>query len=264
MPITDETKQKQQQHTVPEPINRNMVVNGDQQLDHNEDQFYVSPYMKKQYGIDESEELQYVRDPEDPRWKGQGNRVKQMAGHYPGARVPKDEDGQPLRFDDLILMSYPKVHRERIEDGLIVAEQEFVQEIKEKRHPDQVNLRRMSQDEREELMEDRRRQNRQLGLMGGNTRTSGMSYNNAFEVMGREAGVKQTEDAARQAGRTTQYNAGVWENMMDSFSELPREDRPERPSKRDTNPKSVAMGDSGFARNPKSPLAQAQSRGRGK
>lgn len=257
MPRSEETQIKAEQNIVPETANRSMYVNGDQQDLSNPDQFTVNNRRRESYGVTPAEALRWVRNPDHHTWKQVGSdRTEEMKDEYDGARVPLNKAGQPLRNgEDLILVAYPREHEDAKQQRLLDDQDEFIGEIAEQRHPDALDLSTMTPNQRMDLMRARRAENRNSGMVGGNSRTSGMSYDDAFTMMGREAGVAKEEARARRGGHANHYDKSVWESTMDSFDNSPRAVK---------SAKSVAMGDSGFARNPKSPLEQARARGKSK
>lgn len=223
------------------------------------DEFFVSREDRQDYGIDYSEDVYWARDPEFWQKRGENvNRVKQLASDPKrggmAARMVFDKEGDPVHLGgstahDLVLMAVPREIMERRQGEIDNASREY-QEDFEETDEGFVGYRRDVPKSGDAALDRRMRQeshqNRQMGLIGGNSPTSRMPYLKAERFMAsRAAEVEQKQAMLREGGSHTTPPIEDFRALMSG------NDR-----------KIHGMGNSGFGRNPNSAVAQAARKGK--
>lgn len=231
------------------------------------DEFYVSPEDKQLYGIRSDEECYWARDPE--YWMKRGelvNRVKQLEaperrGGMEGRIIL--QEGDPVRLGggtegDLVLMALPKRFGDKRQSEIDEARNDYESELQLTDDDmyegyfdtlDRTTAAGIAALKSRMRMEHQR--NRQMGLIGPGSPTQGMTYTQAAAFIARTGRQQQVEDTANQllmGGQHTQVSQEQFAALMTGQK------------KAMAKGKQVAMGDSGFKRNPNSAVEQAKRR----
>lgn len=221
------------------------------------DEFYVSPEERKEFGVEDNEVLHWARDPE--RWMKLGepiNRVRQLERPVNrggmSARMLFDKQGDPiypggLPGPDLVLMALPREVADQQQAEIDAGSEDYQAELEQTEEGWVGNYSNLdSGAERNARMRAEARKNRELGLIGGNSPTSGVPYPQAIRQMANRADeVENKQRMLREGGSHTQPTLDDFRKLMSG------NDR-----------KIHGMGNSGFPRNANSAVAQAARKGK--
>lgn len=212
------------------------------------DEFAVTPRMRKEGAIQDSEALRWVRNSSMWEEHEKNDRIGQFQDTHDGRLVTRGKGGKPFTRGDLVLMAYPMAVKEAEEARELREAQEWQREIESGAHPE--NLPR-DQDRLRALKERSRENNQRNGYVGGLSPTSGMRLEDAYRRFSADA----------VAAEETRYRRGPRGADREEIAQARAAAMEARGAQRaERAGKSVAMGNSGFPRNPNSPLAQAQAR----
>lgn len=216
------------------------------------DKYYVTDRMRKEGGIKENEALRWVRNSAMWEEHEKSDRIGEFQDTH-DARLPLKKNGKPITQGDLVLMAYPMAYKEREDAEEIARSDAWTRELEEGSHPENFDR---SRENLERLKARALEQSRRNGYVGPQSPTSGMSLEEAYRRFSVDA-MEAEETRARRGPRrmeSPEATAAV-ERMVA---------RAETRSAAQKGRSSYGMGESGFARNPNSPLAQAQAKaGRG-
>lgn len=214
------------------------------------DVFSVMPEERKEFGIEDHETVAWIRNPKVYEKHEGSNRLREFKRERPGARQIFTDDGDEVTLHDTILCAYPTIHKEREEAQRTKEYLEYVNgdPNAEAQAFDRVRAR--------QLVEGMKRQNRMEGMIGPQSPTAGQSLRSAYERYGPEA-IEREEAKYRAGSRQQSFDSQDWANIIDG-------NRAEVRRERKAASKTVAMGDTGFGRNPNSAVAQAARRQGGK
>lgn len=229
------------------------------------DEFYVSPEQKEEYGVTENEDLRWVRDAAYWQKYELIDRIEQVKAplHRGGmeGRLLHTKDADKVHIGgglngDLVLMAIPRsiteqqqgeidAAKKEYEKGMVQTEEGYetrdvYEEYKLDPHATRQKLRAEHEYNVRMGLIDPRRRNMNLLQAEADAKRSGI------DVAGKQ-------EALRNGG----YHA---DQTHEDFQRLFTGERANRAA---MTKKTVSMGDSGFKRNPNSPLAQAQRRAQG-
>lgn len=215
------------------------------------DESTVTDRKRAEWGIRDDEALQWTRD--GSKWEQfEGiDRQEQFIDETGGRLVRTSEFDKVKRGVDLVLMAYPKEVEEQRRKEIDAANQAYEQDlIPDDDDPHVVRSHRDLFDRAAFDLHARMRyeheRNARSGFVGGNSPTAGLTLAQAEALMARRGvDVEAMQADLRRGGRHVQMNASDFSNMIAG-------EKAERRTSR-----TVAMGDSGFPRNPNSAVAQA-------
>lgn len=222
------------------------------------DEFHVSNEDRAFYGIRDNEVPFWPRDPE--YWMKNGeltNRVKELEkpvnrGGVGGRIILHPEDGEMIHLGggtsgDNVLMAIPREVHDRIQRERDAAVDELQNDLVPTDEGWEGTVNTLDYGpERSRRMRAEHQMNQRLGLVGGSSPTAGMTLTQAMSFMANRQGEVEAKAARLRNGAShTTPSLADFRELMSG-----------RPQKRAM----AAMGNSGFPRNPKSPLAQAAAR----
>jgi hypothetical protein len=148
---------------------------------------------------------------------------------------------------DLLLMAYPTIHKEREEAIRQQEYMDYITGVPEDKYP-------FDRNKMKELAARQRSEHEMSGMVGRQSNTSGLSLSEAYAKRSQED-IEREEERYRRGSRQQEFSDEDWARMVDG-----KRAQVARATKKTT----MAMGDSGFGRNPNSAVAQAARRERGK
>jgi hypothetical protein len=236
----------------PPVANEPLLASGDARLRQVVDEFTISARTREEYGIKEGETPYWLRNArqwESVEMKDRGDEFLDAAD---GARIPLKK-GQPKTHGDLILGVIPQevMDRQRAEEA--AAMQRYLHDLGAEPTPRDPQGRPFERNRAalEARWEEEIRRNHEAALTGPASPTHGLSIEEAYRRI--DARSTEREEAIYRSGGQRRASVRSLETDMGRGGEMTPRGRAMQ----------HAMGDSGFPRNPNSPLAAAQRRGRG-
>ncbi len=193
-----DTRAAQELHNRLEPEHERPLYDGDsvERRDPKEDVFYVTPEERKQFGIQEGEEVTWVQDGRYWGPKIGYDPLRQRLRSLPGARPIRHPDGGFVSNGDLVLVAYPREVKEKAMRELTerlrktqaaIKDSDISPDIPRYKGPPPPDIAQRAHD---------------MHVAAGLIRTPGMTPEQAFRLMGAK-GIEEEEARFRQGGLFT-------------------------------------------------------------
>lgn len=214
------------------------------------DQFSGILRKPEYYGVRPGFTPYLARNSDHPRYREIGeDRPQEIMDTYPGAYICSTDKADSYRSMDSVLMAVPDALVAKVQDGIDAGSREWSKDLEiDPTQPgvvasydeDYNDIRKRT---RKDVQQERAR-NVSQGLTGPQSPTHGLSLMEANALMAKRHGPKHAEmEQARYRQVGNQPSMGLEEFQA-----------------RISGKKTFGMGDTGFGRNAKSPLAQAAAR----
>lgn len=193
-------------------------------------------------GIAPHEEVAWVRNPVDWRKAEMQDRVRQWTREQGGRRIPLDAQGEPVTLGDLVLVVKQKSEAEEADALQVNNAEDFIEMTQ---HGDVEGIPRYRAGNAQDLEERAQRLHEEHVAQGLIGPTSGMDFERVIAQKGIPAMLRE-QAFYRNGGRHVDVQTEAQGERMDAARGKGQAQR--------------NFSDSGFPRNPKSALAQAQNR----
>jgi flagellar biosynthesis GTPase FlhF len=208
------------------------------------DTFSVLPEERKAFGVQDNETLAWVRNPSHWEKLEHSDRVREFSHERPGARQVFKDGVDPVTHGDLLLMAYPTVHKEREEEARTAEYKHYVE------HED-PNSKPRDREKLERLRESMHRQHEREGIIGPQSPTQGLSYEQALSKYSKEQ-IDAEEARFRRGTRQQSFDSEDWAKMVD---------RGRRDTSAQGRTRAVAVGDTGLGKTTQQKVAARQAGG---